>query len=43
MREQIEARLGLEAFDSYGLSEIMGPGVSGEEPHPMRTFLDGTS
>ncbi len=30
MREEIEARLGIEAFDSYGLSEIIGPGVSGE-------------
>ena len=30
MREEVEARLGLEAFDSYGLSEIIGPGVSGE-------------
>ena len=28
MREQIEERLGLKAYDIYGLSEIMGPGVS---------------
>lgn len=28
MREQIEARLGIRAVDIYGLSEIMGPGVS---------------
>jgi phenylacetate-CoA ligase len=30
MREQIEARLGLKAYDVYGLSEIMGPGVACE-------------
>jgi phenylacetate-CoA ligase len=30
MREQIEARLGLLATDNYGLSEVIGPGVSGE-------------
>jgi phenylacetate-CoA ligase len=30
MREEIETRLGLKAFDIYGLSEIMGPGVSME-------------
>jgi phenylacetate-CoA ligase len=28
MRVDIEDRLGLEAFDSYGLAEIIGPGVS---------------
>ena len=28
MRTQIEDRLGLKAYDIYGLSEIMGPGVS---------------
>ncbi len=28
MRDQIEDRLGLKAYDIYGLSEIMGPGVS---------------
>lgn len=28
MRREIESRLGLEAFDIYGLSEIMGPSVS---------------
>jgi len=28
MRKEIEARLGLEAFDIYGLSEISGPGVA---------------
>lgn len=30
MREEIEQRLGIEAYDIYGLSEIMGPGVSME-------------
>ena len=30
MREQIEEQLGIEAFNNYGLSEIIGPGVSGE-------------
>ena len=30
MRKEIEAKLGLKACDIYGLSEILGPGVSGE-------------
>jgi phenylacetate-CoA ligase len=30
MREQIEGRLEIEATDNYGLSEVIGPGVSGE-------------
>jgi phenylacetate-CoA ligase len=30
MRRSIEARLGLEALDLYGLSEVMGPGVAQE-------------
>lgn len=30
MRTEIEARLGVEAFDSYGLSEVIGPGVAQE-------------
>jgi len=30
MRKEIEARLGIDAFDIYGLSEIIGPGVSCE-------------
>jgi phenylacetate-CoA ligase len=33
MRREIEARLGLEAFDTYGLSEIIGPGVASECEH----------
>jgi len=30
LREAIEAALGLDALDIYGLSEVMGPGVSAE-------------
>lgn len=30
MREEIEIRMGLDALDIYGLSEIMGPGVASE-------------
>jgi len=30
LREEVQARLGLKAFDVYGLSEIMGPGVACE-------------
>jgi phenylacetate-CoA ligase len=30
IRAEIEERLGLSATDNYGLSELMGPGVSGE-------------
>ncbi|MBP7935389.1 MAG: phenylacetate--CoA ligase [Phycisphaerae bacterium] len=30
MRVRIEAELGIHAFNNYGLSEVMGPGVSGE-------------
>ncbi len=30
MRAKIEERLGLFATDNYGMSELMGPGVSGE-------------
>lgn len=33
MRQEIEAKLGLEAFDIYGLAEIIGPGVSVECPY----------
>ena len=32
MRLQIEEKLGLKAYDIYGLSEVLGPGVSGECP-----------
>jgi len=30
MRREIHQRMGLDPIDTYGLSEIMGPGVSGE-------------
>jgi phenylacetate-CoA ligase len=30
MRQEIQSKLGLEAFDIYGLTEIIGPGVSVE-------------
>lgn len=30
MKEEIESRLHIRATDNYGLSEVMGPGVSGE-------------
>ena len=30
MRKEIENRLGIEAYDIYGLSEVSGPGVSSE-------------
>jgi phenylacetate-CoA ligase len=30
MRQEIENRLGIVATDNYGLSEVIGPGVSGE-------------
>ena len=30
MREEIEVRMGMDAVDIYGLSEIMGPGVAQE-------------
>lgn len=33
MRLEIEAKLGLEAYDIYGLTEIIGPGVSVECEH----------
>lgn len=33
MRIQIENEMGLAAFNNYGLSEIVGPGVSGECMH----------
>ena len=42
MRKQIEERLGLSAHDIYGLSEIMGPGVSieCEEKDGLHIFED---
>ena len=42
MREEIEARLGIAAFNVYGLTEIIGPGVSVECPYRrgMHIFED---
>jgi phenylacetate-CoA ligase len=39
MRQEIEARTGLRALDIYGLSEIIGPGVSGECVHQAGLHL----
>ncbi len=33
MRHDIEERLGIKAFDIYGLSEVMGPGVAADCEH----------
>ncbi|KKM12562.1 phenylacetate--CoA ligase [Clostridiales bacterium PH28_bin88] len=33
MRHEIESKLGLEAFNQYGLTELIGPGVSCECPN----------
>ena len=33
MRQEIESRLNIAATDNYGISEVMGPGVSGECEH----------
>ena len=30
MRAEIEARMGIDAVDIYGLSEVMGPGVAND-------------
>ena len=42
MREQMEKRAGIEAFDIYGLSEIIGPGVAIEcrEHQGLHIFED---
>ncbi len=43
MREEVEKKLGLTAIDIYGLSEVMGPGVSMEcieARHGMHIFED---
>lgn len=40
MREQIEARLGIKAYDIYGLSETMGPGVAMECPSHDGLHID---
>ncbi len=33
MKKEIEEKLNLEAFDTYGLTELIGPGVSSECPY----------
>ncbi len=42
MRSEIESRLGISAFDIYGLSEVIGPGVSCEcsEKSGLHVFED---
>lgn len=39
MRADIERKLGLRAFDIYGLTEIIGPGVGGECEHQAGLHL----
>ncbi len=38
LRAEIEARLGVVAYNSYGLSEVMGPGVAQETPEGRGTL-----
>ncbi len=42
MRREIESRLGIDAFDIYGLSEVIGPGVACEcsEKSGLHVFED---
>lgn len=40
MREEIESRLGIKAYDIYGLSETMGPGVAMECPAHKGLHID---
>ena len=42
MRKEIESRLGIDAYDIYGLSEVIGPGVAAEcsEKSGMHIFED---
>jgi phenylacetate-CoA ligase len=39
MRRRIEQAAGIKAFDLYGLSEIVGPGVSVECPHQQGSHI----
>ena len=39
LRAKIEQRLGLFATDNYGMSELIGPGVSGECEYRWRAAL----
>ncbi|MEA1995491.1 MAG: phenylacetate--CoA ligase [Campylobacterota bacterium] len=42
MRKRIEIELSIKAYDNYGLSEVIGPGVAGEcsAQHGMHIFED---
>ena len=42
MRSQLESKLGIKAYDIYGLSEVMGPGVACEctQQHGMHVWED---
>jgi phenylacetate-CoA ligase len=40
MRAEIEAQLGLRAFDHYGLSEVIGPGVASECAHQQGLHIN---
>ncbi len=40
MRKEIEEKMGIKAFDIYGLSEIAGPGVGYECTHQCGTHLN---
>ncbi len=42
MRERLEQSLYVQAYDTYGLSEVMGPGVASEctEKHGLHIFED---
>lgn len=40
MRREIESKLGIKAIDIYGLSEIMGPGVSCECEHQVGMHIN---
>jgi phenylacetate-CoA ligase len=40
MRREIESKLGLKAIDIYGLSEIIGPGVSCECEHQVGMHIN---
>jgi len=42
MRDQLESKLNIKAFDIYGLSEVLGPGVSAEcsEKKGLHIFED---
>ncbi len=43
MREEIEKKLGINALDIYGMSELIGPGVANEcieEKHGLHVFED---